>query len=72
MPAAEPQAPPPLAPSLPVRRSIKPCSRCKVTTIDQATGEQGMEPLATLREQRSGRALGWDTPPDFRGSVFFW
>lgn len=53
-------------------RSVKPCSRCKVTTIDQATGEEGLEPLVTLREQRSGRSLGWDTPSDFRGSVFFW
>ena len=42
-----------------------------MTTIDQATGAEGMEPLVTLREQRSGRALGWETPPDFRGSIFF-
>lgn len=53
-------------------RSVKPCDRCKVTTINQATGEEGMEPLVTLRELRSGRALGWETPPSFRGAVFFW
>ena len=50
---------------------VRPCSRCKVTTIDQATGEEGMEPLVTLGDTRSGRVLGWHEPPDFRGSVFF-
>lgn len=42
-----------------------------MTTIRQESGEEGLEPLPTLREFRSGRALGWDAPPDFRGSVFF-
>jgi uncharacterized protein YcbX len=38
----------------------KPCSRCKVTTIDQLSGaETGDEPLAALGETRSGRVLGW-------------
>jgi hypothetical protein len=27
---------------------VKPCSRCVLTTINQQTGEQGKEPLATL------------------------
>lgn len=27
---------------------VKPCARCVVTTTDQATGERGKEPLATL------------------------
>lgn len=27
---------------------VKPCARCKITTIDQATGAVGKEPLATL------------------------
>jgi len=27
---------------------VKPCARCKITTIDQATGSVGKEPLATL------------------------
>jgi uncharacterized protein len=31
---------------------VKPCSRCVLTTIDQATGEQGKEPLATLASYR--------------------
>ena len=50
---------------------VRPCSRCKVTTCDQETGEEGMEPLVTLGTTRSGRVLGWEEPPDFRGSVFF-
>lgn len=54
-------------PSLPF--SVKPCDRCKVTTINQQTGEEGLEPLATLREFRSGRALGWTHAPG--GAVFF-
>lgn len=41
----------------------------QVTTINQATTEEGMEPLATLRERRSGRALGWEALP--KGAVFF-
>ena len=31
---------------------VKPCSRCVLTTIDQLTGEQGKEPLATLASYR--------------------
>lgn len=31
---------------------VKPCSRCIVTTIDQATGEKGIEPLQTLSTYR--------------------
>eukprot|EP00882_Tetradesmus_deserticola_P008434 GHRQ01008893.1.p1 GENE.GHRQ01008893.1~~GHRQ01008893.1.p1 ORF type:complete len:274 (+),score=117.08 GHRQ01008893.1:309-1130(+) len=38
---------------------VKPCSRCKVTTIDQETGEEGTEPLRTLGKTRSGKVLGW-------------
>lgn len=33
-------------------QGIKPCSRCVLTTIDQMTGEQGKEPLATLATYR--------------------
>lgn len=32
--------------------SVKPCSRCIVTTVDQETGIRGTEPLQTLREYR--------------------
>jgi uncharacterized protein len=31
---------------------VKPCSRCVLTTINQQTGEQGKEPLATLAKYR--------------------
>jgi MOSC domain-containing protein len=36
-----------------VFHALKPCSRCVVITVDQATGEQGKEPLATLSTFRS-------------------
>jgi uncharacterized protein YcbX len=35
-----------------VLRVVKPCSRCVTTTVDQATGVQGKEPLATLSQYR--------------------
>ncbi len=31
---------------------VKPCARCVITTIDQQTGKQGKEPLATLSSYR--------------------
>lgn len=38
---------------------VKPCSRCKITTIDQSTGEApNNEPLATLARTRRGSADG--------------
>jgi MOSC domain-containing protein len=40
---------------------VKPCARCSITTVDQATGVRGKEPLATLATYRRG--------PD--GSVLF-
>lgn len=33
---------------------VKPCTRCKVTTVDQATGRVGKEPLRTLADFRRG------------------
>lgn len=38
---------------------VKPCGRCATTTVDQATGERGAEPLATLADYRrsGGRVL---------------
>ena len=33
-------------------RLVKPCSRCKVTTVDQLTAETGKEPLKTLASYR--------------------
>lgn len=42
-----------------VLRLAKPCARCVVTTIDQATGARGVEPLRTLAEfrRRAGKVL---------------
>jgi len=31
---------------------VKPCARCVLTTVNQETGEQGVEPLATLSKYR--------------------
>ncbi|MCU7843481.1 MAG: MOSC domain-containing protein [Candidatus Thiodiazotropha sp. (ex Monitilora ramsayi)] len=33
-------------------RVVKPCSRCKITTVDPGTGETGSEPLKTLSGYR--------------------
>jgi uncharacterized protein YcbX len=39
-------------------RLVKPCTRCSITTVDQATGEaQGDEPLRTLRSYRWDKTL---------------
>ncbi len=37
---------------------VKPCTRCQITTTDQATAEVGTEPLATLRGYRMDDRLG--------------
>ncbi len=54
-------------------RCVKPCSRCKVPSIDQATAEEGLEPSATLAAFRTGAALGFQsaTPgKSWHGAVF--
>ncbi len=33
-------------------RVVKPCDRCVLTTVDQATGQRGVEPLCTLATYR--------------------
>ena len=43
-------------------RLVKPCTRCSITTTDQATGRVGEEPLRTLKSYR------WDTK--MRGITF--
>ena len=56
---------------------VKPCDRCKVTTIDQASGTYtGDEPLATLRRIRlsgdrrvPGVLFGWNAAPRSFGEV---
>ncbi len=40
-----------------VLRMVKPCTRCEVTTIDQATAVRGEEPLLTLGRYRHHAAL---------------
>ena len=49
----------------------KPCTRCKVPSIDQKTGIEGAEPQRTMHETRLGSVLGWTGPPGFKGAVFF-
>jgi uncharacterized protein YcbX len=44
-------------------RVVKPCTRCKITTTDQATGvSQGTEPLSVLMKYRRN--------PQLRGVTF--
>ncbi|MBS0319822.1 MAG: MOSC domain-containing protein [Proteobacteria bacterium] len=45
-----------------VLRLVKPCTRCEVTTIDQASGARGDEPLSTL--------AGYRHHPRLRGLTF--
>ena len=40
-----------------VLRLVKPCTRCRVTTTDQATARVGIEPLPTLGEFRMDEKL---------------
>eukprot|EP00201_Polytomella_parva_P003747 CAMPEP_0175085424 /NCGR_PEP_ID=MMETSP0052_2-20121109/28653_1 /TAXON_ID=51329 ORGANISM="Polytomella parva, Strain SAG 63-3" /NCGR_SAMPLE_ID=MMETSP0052_2 /ASSEMBLY_ACC=CAM_ASM_000194 /LENGTH=320 /DNA_ID=CAMNT_0016357429 /DNA_START=50 /DNA_END=1012 /DNA_ORIENTATION=- len=52
--------------------SVKPCSRCKIPTIDLVTGEEGDEPTDTLKTFRSGKALGWNlSQKSWTNCVFF-
>ncbi|MYZ50437.1 MOSC domain-containing protein [Propylenella binzhouense] len=56
---------------------VKPCTRCTVTTVDQARGEvAGDEPLATLRRIRmsddrrlAGVLFGWNAIPHGLGTL---
>jgi uncharacterized protein YcbX len=41
-----------------VLKPVKPCTRCEVTTTDQATARRGSEPLATLFTYRLDARLG--------------
>jgi uncharacterized protein YcbX len=53
-------------------RVAKPCGRCVVTTIDQATGQRGRQPLELLgRRRRFGRQLvfGQNMIPDAPGFI---
>lgn len=57
---------------------VKPCDRCLVTTLDQATGEkQGREPLKTLHKIRRSAhpdlpdvaLFGWNASPRGEGEI---
>ncbi|KAJ7571330.1 hypothetical protein O6H91_01G159500 [Diphasiastrum complanatum] len=48
---------------------VKLCSRCKVTTTDQETGEVGQEPLVTLRTFRNGQLLS--SVKNMKNQVYF-
>jgi MOSC domain-containing protein len=53
-------------------RVAKPCGRCQVTTIDQATAQRGRQPLTVLgRRRRFGQQLvfGQNLIPDAPGSI---
>ncbi|NEA39139.1 MOSC N-terminal beta barrel domain-containing protein [Streptomyces sp. SID11385] len=53
-------------------RVTKPCGRCVVTTVDQATAVRGKEPLRTLarHRRREGKAMfGMNLVPESAGSV---
>ena len=51
---------------------VKPCDRCKVPTIDPATGlfDENNEPTRTMKSFRSGKALGF-TNDKWQERVFF-
>lgn len=51
---------------------VKPCARCVITTIDQSTGVQGKEPLATLakyRKTKKGVMFGQNIIHDKSGII---
>lgn len=52
---------------------VKPCSRCKITTLDQTTGARsGDEPLRTLstfRKWDSGVMFGWNATGPTSGTI---
>jgi uncharacterized protein YcbX len=54
-----------------VLRNVKPCSRCKVPTINQETAVVGDQPAKLMHTFRSGAVLGWTQPSSFKASVFF-
>lgn len=55
--------------------SVKPCSRCSVTNVQQESGETGPETLQTLMQFRRGRQLAEEQPvynePGWENAAFF-
>ncbi|CAG9462254.1 unnamed protein product [Pedinophyceae sp. YPF-701] len=53
-------------------RVVKPCSRCTVPQVDQATGERSTEPAPTLRRTRAGKLLPLgEGRPSWSGKTFW-
>ncbi|GMH33985.1 hypothetical protein BSKO_01819 [Bryopsis sp. KO-2023] len=50
----------------------KPCSRCKIPTIDQNTASVGKEPMMELMKFRTGKQLGWDDVLSPNDVFFAW
>lgn len=50
---------------------VKPCSRCKVPTIDPDNGSVDSVVHDVLVSTRSGGVLGWHEPKSFKHSTFF-
>jgi uncharacterized protein YcbX len=53
-------------------RVAKPCGRCVITTVDQATGQKGTEPLktlATFRKRGEKVLFGQNLIPDGEGTL---
>jgi uncharacterized protein YcbX len=53
-------------------RVAKPCARCEITTVDQDTGEKGIEPLETLglyRTAAKGVMFGQNLIAESLGTV---
>lgn len=56
--------------------SVKPCSRCSVTNVNQTTGVMSPETLQTLMQMRRGRKLArkvqvFADRPEWEGAAFF-
>lgn len=55
--------------------SVKPCSRCAVTNVEQETGQTGPETLRTLMQFRRGKHLAEKQPvynePQWENAAFF-
>ena len=55
-----------------VMSAVKPCSRCQVITVDQATGIRGKDPLATLatfRARANKVYFGWNLIAEGNGEI---
>lgn len=50
---------------------VKPCSRCKVPTIDPRTASVDPVVHDVLARKRSGKVLGWEEPKSFKHATFF-